>query len=81
MKKKNIIFSIVALLLASCNNANNDNSKTDESENAKENTSGLICKDGIVAVVNSKNTTLENITAAKLKMIYQTGANWSDVVA
>ena len=32
MKKKNIIFSIVALLLASCNNANNDNSKTDESE-------------------------------------------------
>lgn len=55
--------------------------KTDGSEAATENTSGLICKDGIVAVVNSKNTALENITAAKLKMIYQTGANWSDVVA
>ncbi len=32
MKKKNIIFSIVALLLTSCNNANNANSKTDENE-------------------------------------------------
>ena len=55
--------------------------KKDGSENAAEKTSGLICKDGIVAVVNSKNTALDNITAEKLKMIYQTGASWSDVVA
>lgn len=47
------------------------------SEACAEGTSGLICKDGIVAVVNAKNDTVSNVTADQLKSIYsQSGAVW-----
>lgn len=47
------------------------------SEVASENTSGFICKDGIVVVVNSKNP-LENITKDKAKTIYEsTSITWA----
>lgn len=42
------------------------------SEPALENTSGLLCKDGIVVVVNRKNTLLNNVTKEQLKKIYST---------
>ncbi|MGI6714509.1 MAG: substrate-binding domain-containing protein [Bacilli bacterium] len=42
---------------------------------------GLICKDGIVTVVNRKNTALTNITKAVLKNIYATeNITWAEVV-
>lgn len=51
--------------------------KSDEAASA--NTSGLICKDGIVAVVNNANS-LENITASQLKAIYTTeNIKWNEL--
>lgn len=50
------------------------------SEPAIEGTSGLLCKDGIVVVVNSANTLLENITKEQLKKIYATEKiKWSEL--
>ncbi len=43
---------------------------------------GLVSKDGIVAVVNAKNTAVSNVTAAQLKQIYETAnITWSTLVA
>lgn len=51
-----------------------------DSEVTAEGTSGLICKDGIVAVVNTANTKVSNLTANMLKTIYSTpNIKWSDV--
>ncbi len=47
------------------------------SEACAQGTSGLICKDGIVAVVNSANDAISNVTAEQLKSIYSTeGSVW-----
>ncbi len=47
------------------------------SEACAAGTSGLICKDGIVAVVNPKNDAISNVTADQLKSIYSTqGSVW-----
>ena len=52
--------------------------KTDEV--AAEGTSGLICKDGIVVCVNSKNTLISNITKETLKKIYESETiTWSEI--
>lgn len=51
-----------------------------ETEVVASGSSGLICKDGIVAVVNSQNTKVDNLTGAQLKTIYSTeGIKWSDI--
>ncbi len=51
-------------------------------EPAAEGSYGLICKDGIVAVVNKKNDLVSNVTAAQLKQIYETeNITWSTLVA
>ncbi len=52
-----------------------------ENEVPAENTSGMICKDGIVVVVNKNNTCIDNITADMLKKIYSTKTiKWSEIV-
>lgn len=51
-----------------------------ETEAAALGTSGLICKDGIVAVVNAGNTRVENLTKNQLITIYSTAnIKWADV--
>lgn len=53
-----------------------------DSETASTGTSGLLCKDGIVAVVNSANNKVDNLTGTQLKTIYSTeGIKWSDITA
>lgn len=53
-----------------------------DSENAKENSYGLICKDGIVVAVNKKNTYIDNITANQLKEIYSSASKqWNYLLA
>lgn len=50
------------------------------SEVAASGTSGLICKDGIVAVINKANTMVDNLTAEQLKTIYSTpDIKWKDI--
>lgn len=49
-------------------------------ETPAANTSGMICKDGIVTVVNSANTSVTDVNADTLKNIYTgTITKWSDV--
>jgi len=49
-------------------------------ENPLPNTSGTICKDGIVVVVNASNNLIENITSEQLKKIYSTNnILWSEI--
>lgn len=49
-------------------------------EPAKEGTSGIICKDGIVAVTNSANNKIDDVTGDQLKTIYSTeNVKWSDI--
>jgi len=51
-------------------------------EPAKVGSYGLVSKDGIVAVVNVKNTAVSDLTAAQLKTIYETeNITWSELVA
>ena len=50
-------------------------------ETPVEGTYGTICKDGIVVVVNTKNTLITNLTKEQLKNIYQTNSiKWSDII-
>lgn len=50
------------------------------SEETATGTSGLICKDGIVAVVNTGNEKVDSLTAEQLKTIYSTAnIKWSDI--
>ena len=50
------------------------------SETPAENTSGMLCKDGIVVVVNVLNDTVTNITKEQLKKIYATkNIKWSEI--
>ena len=50
------------------------------SEQAAEGSSGRICKDGIVCVVNAKNTYKDNFTKEELKKIYSTeGIKWNEI--
>lgn len=52
------------------------------SETPEEGTYGTICKDGIVVVVNVKNTLVTNLTKEQLKNIYQTtNIKWSDIIS
>ncbi len=56
--------------------------KLTDGEDAADGSYGLICKDGIVAVVNAKNTFVDDVTAAQLKQIYETeNITWSTLVA
>ena len=51
-----------------------------DSEQAAEGSSGRICKDGIVCVVNAKNTYKDNFTKEELKKIYSTeGIKWNEI--
>lgn len=51
-----------------------------ETEAAETGTSGLVCKDGIVAVINFSNTKVNNLTKAQLVTIYSTAnIKWSDI--
>ena len=51
-----------------------------DSEQAAEGSSGRICKDGIVCVVNAKNTYKDNFTKDELKKIYSTeGIKWNEI--
>ncbi|HHT67019.1 MAG TPA: hypothetical protein GX010_02195 [Erysipelotrichaceae bacterium] len=51
-----------------------------DTEVAAAGTNGLLCKDGIVAVVNAANTKVSNLTKAQLKTIYETqDIKWSDI--
>lgn len=51
-----------------------------ETEATATGTSGLVCKDGIVAVINSKNIKVDNLTKDQLITIYSTAnIKWSDV--
>lgn len=50
-------------------------------EKAAEGTSELLCKDGIVVVVNAKNTCIDNLTAKQLVTIYsKENTKWSDLL-
>ena len=52
------------------------------SETALEGSHGLICKDGIVVVVNAKNNLVSNLTTEQVKTIYsQDTTKWSDIIA
>lgn len=52
----------------------------EDNEAAAEGTSGFICKDGIVSVVNSANTSLENLTAEEIKTIYSSESiSWAEL--
>jgi phosphate transport system substrate-binding protein len=54
--------------------------KTSSSEPAADGTTGKMCTDAIVAVINSSNASLTNITAEKLKGIYSgTITKWSEL--
>lgn len=49
-------------------------------ETATEGTSGLVCKDGIVAVVNAKNSAVTNVTGEDLTTLYSTkDVTWASV--
>lgn len=51
-----------------------------DSEKVSDNTSGLLCKDGIVVVVNSSNTLVADITKEQLKKIYATESiKWNEL--
>ncbi|MDD4185016.1 MAG: substrate-binding domain-containing protein [Candidatus Izemoplasmatales bacterium] len=51
-----------------------------DTEPAAANTSGFICFDAVVVVVNSANTSVESILALEVKQIYQgTISNWSNL--
>lgn len=50
------------------------------SEQAADGTYGLVCKDGIVVVVNQDNTLLDNVTKEQLQKIYSTEKiKWSEL--
>lgn len=51
-----------------------------DTEVAAEGSSGRICKDGIVCVINSKNTYKDSFTKDELKKIYSTeGIKWNEI--
>lgn len=50
-------------------------------EPAEEGSYGLVCKDGIVTVVNKANTTIDAVSKETLKRIYETeNIKWSEVL-